>query len=165
MGAYSDFFPFETLGHFDARIRADHETAVMKASHQENRQRNEWSAERARDHVGGGGHLTDIELDIAHHAPERPDDRHDLDEVGLHAGDRHRPVLDVLGMAVAGDCNLQSRLGHCFGIPALSITAAHFLMSAAMRSRISSGLLPRAAMPSADAVAWRVGSASAALMS
>src|SRR5215211_152018 len=121
-------------------------------------------AERACDHVGGGRHLADVELNIAHHSPERPDDGDDLDEVGLDSRDRSRPALDILGMAVGRDRNLQSGLCHCFSMPAFSITAAHFLTSAAMRSRISWGVLPRASMPSVDAVAWRAGSDSAALM-
>ena len=87
------------------------------------------------------------------------------DEIGLNACDDGCAVLDGLGMAVAGDGNFQSRLCHCFSIPAFSITAAHFLTSAAMRSRISSGVLPRASMPNADAVAWTDGSASAVLTS
>src|SRR5262245_37807195 len=140
----------------------------MEAPHQEDRQRNERSTERPRDHVGRGRHLADVELDIAHHSAERADDGRDLDEVGLHARDRGHPALDILGMAVGGDRDFQPRLCHglppyCFSMPDSSITVAHFLISVAMRSRISSGVLPRASMPSVAAVARRAGSDSAAL--
>ena len=127
ISAYSDPFAFQVSRYLDSRIRANHEAAVMKPAHQENRQGNEWSAERARDHVGGRRHLADIELDIAHHAPECPYDGYDLDEVPLHSCDGNRPVLDSLGVPVGGDCNFQSRrLCHCFSMPAFLITAAHF---------------------------------------
>src|SRR3984893_1925078 len=165
ISAYSDLFAFQVLGHLDACIGTHHEAAVMKAAHQKDRQGNERSAERARDHVSRGCHLADVELHIPDHTPECPDNRHDLDEVRLNACDGNRPVLEGLGMTVAGDGNFQSwPLRHCFSMPAFSITAAHFLTSAAMRSRISSGVLPRASMPSVAAVAWSAGSASAALM-
>src|SRR5262249_4861601 len=164
IGAHADFLALEVVGLLDAGIRTHDEAAVVEAPHQENRQRNERSAERAGDHVGRGRHLADVEFDIAHHAAECADDGHDLDEVGLQPRNRDRAALDILGMAVGGDGNLQSRLRHCFSMPAFSITAAHFCTSAAMRSRISWGVLPRASMPSADAVAWSAGSASAALI-
>ena len=153
IGAHADLLALEILRRLDAGIGAHDEAAVMKAAHQEDRQRNEGSAERAGDHVGRRCHLADVELDIAHHAPERADDGHDLDEVGLYSRDRRSAALDVLGVAVGGDRNFQPRLAHCFSMPALSMTAAHFFTSAAMRARISSGVLPRASMPSADAVA------------
>src|SRR6266446_6529666 len=163
IGAHADLLALEVFRLLDAGIGTHDEPAVMKTAHQEDRQRNERGAERAGNHVGRRRHLADVEFEIAHHAPERADDGHDLDEVGLYPRDRDRPALDVLGVAVGGDRNLQPRLRHCFSIPAFSITAAHFLTSAAMRSRISSGVLPRASIPSLDAVAWRAGSASAAL--
>src|SRR5580692_9997271 len=127
IGPHANLLAFEVLRLLDAGAGTHDESAVMEASHQEHRQRNEGGAERAGDHVSRGRHLADIELEVAYHSPERADDGYDLDEVGLHPCDRNRPALNILGMAVAADRNLQSRLlCHCFGIPAFSITAAHF---------------------------------------
>ena len=61
----------------------------------------------ARDHVGGGRHLADVELEVAHHAAERADDRHHLDEVRLDAGDLHPSVLQGGGVAVGRERNFQ----------------------------------------------------------
>ena len=96
IGAHADLLALKVLGHLDPGIGTHDEAAVMEAPHQEDRQRNERCAERARDHVGRGRHLAHVELDIAHHSAERADDGHDLDEVGLHPAIAAAPLLTSL---------------------------------------------------------------------
>ena len=110
IGAHADLLALEILRHLDAGIRPHDEAAVMEAPHEEDRQRDEGRAARARDHVGGGRQLADVELDVAHHAAERGDDRHHLDEVRLDVPDRDVCGLQGAGVAVAADRDLQARL-------------------------------------------------------
>ncbi len=160
IGAHADLLAFEVLGQLDPGIRPHDEAAVMKAAHEEDRQRDVGSTVRARDHIGRRRHLADVELELAHHPPEGLDDRLHLDDIGVDAFDRHAAVLDRGGVAVAADRDLQpGPLGtgrylgrisctftsgpffesHCFGMPAVWITFAHLAMSFFMRSLRNSG--------------------------
>jgi hypothetical protein len=85
VGADADLLALEVLRHLDAGVGPHDETAVMKPSHDEDRQRDERCAERACDHVGGGRHLADVELDVANHAAKRTDDGHHFDEIRVDA--------------------------------------------------------------------------------
>src|SRR5262249_728424 len=105
------------------------------------------------------------ELDVAHHAAERGDDRHHLDEVGIDSLDGNGAVFQRCGMTGGGDRDLQPRPRHyCFSSPAFSIRAAHLAISCFMRVVISSGVLPRASMPNCLAFCCTSGLLSASMI-
>jgi hypothetical protein len=175
IGADADLLAFEVLGHPDIGVRPHHEAAVMEAPHQEDRERRVGRAAGARDHVRCRRHFADVEFEVADHPPERGDDWANLNEIGVDALDRHLCGFHCAGVAVIGDRELQARLiSHlllleifvsrsgivlrrldaalsrgvqCLGISAFSITARHFAASLAIRSCISSGVLPCASSP------------------
>jgi hypothetical protein len=58
---------------------------MMKAAHDEDRQRHEWRIVGARDDVGRRCELTHVEFDVPHHAPISGDLRLHVDELRLNA--------------------------------------------------------------------------------
>ena len=82
---------------------------MVEAPHQEDRQRDKGGTARPRDQVGRGRKLADVELEVAHHPPERSDDRHDLDEVGIDSVDGDAAVLERSSMTGRGNRDLESR--------------------------------------------------------
>ena len=85
-------------------LRVDQNGAVMERAHQEHRHRGHAFAVRLGADVGGDRHLADVELEPAHHAAERGDERLDLDEVEREGPRLDAAVLERLVVALrAGD--------------------------------------------------------------
>jgi hypothetical protein len=80
---------------------------MVEPAHHEDRQRDVGRAARPRDHVGGRRQLADVEFEVAHHAPERADDRLHLDEVRGDALDGNAAVLHRGRVAVSGNRDIE----------------------------------------------------------
>ena len=109
----------------------------MEAAHDEDRQRHERRPDRASDDIGGRRQFADVKLDIAHHAPESPDLRLHVNEIGVDSTDRNAPFLERGRVRIIRHRNFQRqgtrqketpsnkpsagrqycRTGHCAGEP------------------------------------------------
>ena len=139
---------------------------MVEAPHDKHREGDEGRPERASNHVGRRRHFADVELDIANHTTKRADDGSDLDEIRVDISDLDLARLQCLGVPVSRDCYLEAgifcqRILHSIflfsfyysgAMFAFSITLRHLTMSCAMRSRMASGVLPRASIPSLRAL-------------
>jgi hypothetical protein len=107
VGAHADLLAFEILRGLDPGIRAYQQAAMVKAAHDEDRQRDERRAIGTGDDVSGRRQFADVEFDVAHHAAEGADLRLDGDELGVHAFDGNGSVADGRRVRVFSDGDLE----------------------------------------------------------
>jgi hypothetical protein len=109
---HADLAALEVLRAPDVRADPVADGAVVEAAHQERRDRGELHPVRLRDEVGGEGHLADVELEGADHAPEALDEDRDLLEVEAEPGGGDGPVLERCVVALGAGDGPEQGFGH-----------------------------------------------------
>src|SRR5260370_1914675 len=91
----------------DGGIRTDQQAAVVEATRDEKRERDERCAVSAGNDVGGGSDLAHVEFDLTDHSTVRCDLRNDLNEVRGNAFDVHLAVQKGRCVRIARTCDVQ----------------------------------------------------------
>ena len=100
-------FAFKIFGAMNACVVPVNQSSMVKAAKKENRQCFERRTIFARDHVRGGCHFADVELDITDHPPKSGNDWLDLNKVGADAFNSDLALFERSSMAVSGDGDLE----------------------------------------------------------
>ena len=103
---------FQVLGPYDAGLGIVHDGTMVKGAHQEDRECRELLPMGASGDVGRQRHFGNIELERAHHAAERVDERVDLLEVEFECPRLYDAALERLVVALRTSDGFKLELGH-----------------------------------------------------
>src|SRR5215467_15626103 len=107
ISADADFSTLEVLRMPDAGIRTDQQAAVVEATSDKNRQRDERRAVSAGNDVGRWRDLAHVEFDVTDHSTVRGDLRNHLNEIRRNAFDANRAIEERRGVRIARNCDVQ----------------------------------------------------------